>query len=108
MLKVKIGNQEYPAVCSLGACRTFKQLTGKEIDQLSGISDMGPLLYCCVKSACRINGVQFKITMDTFCDSLMPDQVKVVTQLMEEAGATVIQTDTLKENIVTESKKKQE
>ena len=85
-MKIAILGKEYPGKLTLGACIDFKEETGKEFDQVSGISDVGKALYFCVKSACRIDKVKFTLSLRDFVDSL---DITAATQLFTELMATV-------------------
>lgn len=54
----------------MGAALLFKRTTGKEIGALTegGVSDIISYVWCCVKSACRHDGIEFSYTLDDFAD----------------------------------------
>ncbi len=58
---ITINGVQYPSRFTMGAMLEFKQQTGKEVTELQGndISLAVALLFCCITSACRIDGVQF-------------------------------------------------
>lgn len=75
MLKINIKGRSYPAYVTMGAMRRFRAITGHEADNISGISDAVVFIYCCVASACRREGEDFDLDLDTFADYVTPDDV---------------------------------
>ena len=79
MHKIKIGGSQYPVAPTMGAMLEFRQITGKEVSDMSGDMDMiMTYLFCLVKSACRREKVEFphETVMD-FADNIdMEDFVK--------------------------------
>lgn len=78
----------YPCRVTLGAMRRFKQETGKDSDNISGVDDLAVFIWCCCMSACKADGVEFSVSLDDFCDlvdistlsafteAIMPDEKK--------------------------------
>lgn len=56
---IRINGVEYPARMTMGAMMEFRQLTGREVTEMQGtdLSQALTLLYCCVISASRADGV---------------------------------------------------
>lgn len=56
---IRINGIEYPSRMTMGAMMEFRRLTGKEVTEMQG-SDLSlalTLLYCCVLSASRADGI---------------------------------------------------
>ena len=55
----------------------FKNFTDKDATKIDGtsFSDLVTLLYCCVSSACKREGVDFTYDLDTFADYLDLEEV---------------------------------
>lgn len=56
---IRINGVEYPARMTMGAMMEFRQLTGKEVTEMQGtdLSLALTLLYCCIHSAARADGI---------------------------------------------------
>lgn len=56
---MRINGVEYPSRMTMGAMMQFKELTGREVTELQGgdITLAVTLLYCCIVSACRVEGI---------------------------------------------------
>lgn len=75
MKKIKIKGQEYPCRVTMGAMVRFKRESGKDIREvnLADVDLMLMFVWCCVKSACNADGVEFDIAFDRFVDMLEPE-----------------------------------
>ena len=75
MKKIKIKGQEYPCRVTMGAMVRFKRESGKDISEVNqtDIDLMLMFVWCCVKSACNSDGVEFDIAFDRFVDMLEPE-----------------------------------
>lgn len=67
-LIIEIDGVEYPAVLSMGSMKRFKDETGKEISQINGESEWGILFWCCVKSGCAREKINFEMKCIDFLD----------------------------------------
>lgn len=87
MKKIKVGTQEYPCRVTMGAMLRFQRESGKDVRELSNdnISDLLLFVWCCVKSACNADGVEFDCTFDRFADMLEPDGLNDFYEDMTEA-----------------------
>lgn len=56
---IRINGGEYPSRMTMGAMMEFKERTGREITELQGadLSLALTLLYCCIVSASRADGI---------------------------------------------------
>lgn len=77
VVKIKLGDKEYPCRVTMGAMVRFKNETGKDVSRLEkgDISELMQFVYCCVKSACNADKVAFTYDFETFSDLLEPDTV---------------------------------
>lgn len=75
MHKIQIKGKEYPCRVTMGAMVRFKRESGKDIREVdqSDIVQMLLFVWCCVKSACNADGVEFDVSYDKFVDMLEPD-----------------------------------
>lgn len=74
----KYEGRELPARATMGALVMFKDMAGFDISQGSEKLDtasVAVLLYCCIKSACRVDGIEFSATFEEFCDRVMSEDV---------------------------------
>lgn len=66
----------------------FKRRSGKEVSEidLNDIEDTGSFLFCCAKSACRREDVEFPFKDEQdFLDCLMPEDITAWAQAVSEA-----------------------
>lgn len=84
-VKVVFRGVTYMIENTLGPYREFKKLTGKEVDQATGLSEMAELLYCFVKVAARRAGTEFNVTVEEFLDEATQDQMQALTDMMVTA-----------------------
>jgi hypothetical protein len=100
---VKILDKEYPVRITMGAMREFRKLSGKEVEQISGSSDVGEFLFACALSTCRAQGTAFDLSVETFTDNLdFMHANEVFYKLLEGSGYNVQSTAALQ----TDGKKK--
>lgn len=76
-VEITINGKAYPCRMTMGAMLRFKNETGKEVLQVEewGFSDLCTLLWCCIVSACKADGVEFSLSLMEFADGLAPDEV---------------------------------
>ncbi|PKO97074.1 MAG: hypothetical protein CVU12_02050 [Bacteroidetes bacterium HGW-Bacteroidetes-7] len=87
MRTIKIAETQYPVRITMGAMREFRKLSGKEVEEISGSSDVGEFLYSCALSTCRAEAIAFDLTVEDFTDSLdFVHANEVFTLLLSEAG----------------------
>lgn len=77
MKKITIQGKEYPCRVTMGAMVRFKRESGKDVSRIdqSDVSDLVLLLWCCVASACAVDGVEFSYSFDMFADLLSPQDL---------------------------------
>lgn len=86
MRRITINGQDYPFRMTMGALLRFKRETGKDVSEVktSDVADLVVLLWCCVASSCKADGVPFTYTLEDFADALDASTLDV---LNEEMGA---------------------
>lgn len=88
IINITIDGKDYPCRMTLGAMVRFERLTGKDVSKMdtSSISEMATLLYCGVKSACNVDGMEFGLSLDDFCDNLSTDEIAKWAETMKPAS----------------------
>lgn len=83
---LKVAGKEYPCRVTMGAMVRFKHETKKDVSQLStqDMSELVMFIFCCVKSACNADGVEFVMDFDLFADSLEPKDINDFYDIMQE------------------------
>lgn len=73
--KIKVGDKEFPCRVTMGAMVRFKNESGKDVSKLekTNISELVLFVYCCVKSACNADKVEFDYDFESFADLMEPD-----------------------------------
>ena len=74
--KIKVGDKEFPCRVTMGAMVRFKNESGKDVSKLekTNISELVLFVYCCVKSACNADKVEFDYDFESFADLWNPTQ----------------------------------
>ncbi|MBR4926419.1 MAG: hypothetical protein IKZ61_11855 [Prevotella sp.] len=87
-ISITINGVTYPCRQTMGAMLRFKQETGKEVTEMDGsFSDLCAYLWCCVKSACAADGIDFKLTLLDFADRVTPDDASDWADSVKEDSA---------------------
>lgn len=75
MKTITINGKEYPCRVTMGALLRFQRETGKDASQIgqNDVSDLITLLWCCVVSASKADGVEFSMSVLDFADRLDPE-----------------------------------
>ena len=86
MKTITINNKEYPCRVTMGALLRFQRETGKDASQIgqNDVSDLITLLWCCVVSASKADGVSFPYGVLDFADRLDPDTLTGFFNEMEQ------------------------
>ena len=86
MKTITINGKEYPCRVTMGAMLRFKRETGHDVSQLDerDVSDLITLLWCCVASASKADGVEFRLSLLDFADRLDPDTLNGFFNEMEQ------------------------
>ena len=71
---IKIKGKDYPCRVTMGAMVRFNRMAGYDVSEMDSqsMTDMIMFVYCCVKSACKADDVDFSLDFETFADSLEP------------------------------------
>ncbi len=71
MNKIKLYGNEYPMRVTMGSMIAFKRETGKDISEIGNDLEMLTIfMFCCVRSACRADGIDFPVDFETFADGM--------------------------------------
>ena len=75
--KITIGGKSYPCRVTMGAMLRFKRATGKDVAKLDGdnMEELMIFLHSCLSSACKVDGVEFDMTMEDMADQMTPDDI---------------------------------
>ena len=75
--KITIGGKSYPCRVTMGAMLRFKRDTGKDVAKQDGenIEELMIFLHSCMASACKVDGVEFDMTMEDMADQMTPDDI---------------------------------
>lgn len=74
----KYEGRELPSRLTMGALVMFKDMAGFDISQGRENLDtvtLSMLPYCCIKSSCRVDGIEFSATFEEFCDRVTHDDI---------------------------------
>lgn len=74
----------------MGAMLRFHRETGKDVSKMdpTDVSELTTLLWCCIASASRADGVEFGIGLMDFADTLDPETLTgFYTSMEKEEGA---------------------
>ena len=89
MKRIKLNGKEYPVRMTMGALLRFKRETGKDVSEVKAndVADMVILMWCCVASACKADGIEFPLSLEEFADSLDPSSLQLLgDEVNSEAG----------------------
>ena len=100
MKEIEINGKVFPCRVTMGALLRFKRETGRDVSQTgqNDVEALITLLWCCVVSASKADGVEFSMTLLDFADQLSPDTLtrwyeKMEKDLSTGAGTTEKKTD---------------
>ena len=85
--EITIRGKAYPCRVTMGSVLRFKRETGKELSDTKSrsVEDSIVFIWCCVKSACNADKVEFALSLDDFADSLDPmDMEKFVSDFQND------------------------
>ena len=88
-LEITVNGEAYPCYQTGGAMLRFKDLTGREVTEISttAISDLIKFLWCCTVSACAREKRQFPLSVMEFADALDQSQLLSWQDAIQEASA---------------------
>ena len=86
MKRISINGKEYPCRITMGAMMRFKNETGKDVSKMdtTDVTEQVTLLWCCIVSASKADGVEFGIGLMDFADMLDPETLKGFYTSMEK------------------------
>jgi len=81
---IMIGGKEYPCRITMGSMVRFKNQTGHDISKIDGtdLGEIATFMWCCVKSSCVADDIEFNLNMEEFADRLDVENVTAFSQLM--------------------------
>lgn len=86
---IEISGVSYPAVLTNGAILRYARETGKEISDIQTLGDWLMLLWCCIVSGCKRDGIAFGMSFDDFTEATTPEDfqrwVTAVNEVMSSA-----------------------
>lgn len=84
MTKIQIKGTEYPCRVTMGAMLRYKRESGEDVSKLKddNLEGLVLFLWCCVKSACNADGVDFPYGFDEFADALSPKELNLFLEGM--------------------------
>ena len=76
-VEIIVNGKHYPCGATMGAMLRFKQQTGHELNKMTpgSLSEMCTYLWCCVKSSCVREGIDFDMDLLTFADNITPEDM---------------------------------
>ena len=88
MKEIEINGKQYPCRVTMGALLRFKRETGRDVSQTgqNDVEALVTLLWCCVVSASKADGVEFGMGLMDFADLLSPDTLARWSEAMEANG----------------------
>ena len=90
MKRISINGKEYPCRITMGAMMRFKNETGKDVSKMdtTDVTEQVTLLWCCIVSASKADGVEFGIGLMDFADMLDSETLTgFYTSMEKEEGA---------------------
>ena len=90
MKRISINGKEYPCRITMGAMMRFKNETGKDVSKMdtTDVTEQVTLLWCCIVSASKADGVEFGIGLMDFADMLDPETLTGFYTSMEKEEGT--------------------
>lgn len=93
-ITIKVGDKEYPCYPTMGATVGFNDLTGREVEDIHGTSDVVRFIYCCVKSAANREGLDFGMSLEDFADNVLTEDLNAASaELMVGDGGDAKKKD---------------
>lgn len=82
---ITINGEAFPCRPTMGAMLRFKQQTGKEVTEIdeASFTDLCTYLWCCIVSACKHDGKEFKLSLMDFADSISPEDMTEWAQALQ-------------------------
>jgi hypothetical protein len=70
MAVIKINGNEYGIKFNLRAAKVYRELTGEDITQMSGVTGIAEFVYSCIVAYHKAEKTEIKITLDDVFDGL--------------------------------------
>ena len=88
ILCVTVGGRELPCRLTMGAMLLYKRNMQKDVSQMSGgyIEELLMFMWCCVKCACKADGVDFEPAFEAFCGQVSHDDLPAWTAAMAQTS----------------------
>lgn len=93
-LEIEVNGKKYPYRETMGAMLSFKEETG--LDAPVDTADSVKYMYHVVKSNCRRNGEEFKLSFQEFADALEGEEFIRITAALAERAKDNPEEDTEK------------
>lgn len=89
-IEITINGKAYPCRQTMGAMLRFKRETGKEVTETTegSLSDIVTLLWCCIVSASKADGIDFDMDLMTFADAIDVDTAMAWAASIQEGQET--------------------
>lgn len=77
-VSISVGGKAYPCRLTMGAMILFKRNMGYDVslmkrdEQGGDVEEALMLMWCCVKCACKADGVDFEMDFETFTCNITP------------------------------------
>lgn len=86
-MTIRVNGTEYPCYPTMGAAVRFKDMTGRDIEDMKGTSDFALYIYCCAKSAYRReNNKDLEMSREDFCDGVLIEDLNELNAEMSAEG----------------------
>lgn len=86
-IEITVNGKAYPCRPTMGAILRFKRETGREVSEITGLSDWVTYLYCCIASATKCDtGNDFSMSLMDFADSVPQELVSEWADTLQESG----------------------
>lgn len=88
MKAIELNGKEYPFRITMGAMLRFKRECGKDVSELeqTDIEGLLKFMWCCVKSACSADEVEFGLTFEQFADRIDPGTLNAACRELTASG----------------------
>lgn len=68
MASIKINGLDYGIKFNLRAAKVYRELTGEDITQMSGVTSIAEFIYSCIVAYHKAEKTEIKITLDDVFD----------------------------------------
>lgn len=87
-MMITIGGKEYPCRVTMGAMLRFSEMTGHDVSKMESGSMVETIqfVWCCIRSACKVDGIELKLDFETFADMLTLEDINGFYSGMDISG----------------------